>query len=246
MYSIRCGTHCVENWSWYVPAGQHKGYTLWGVWGGVGELKIGTTVYPVSAGDIFFLDYQKDVYGTQTDHWLSVKYVDFDIAPPFALDEHRIIESPTFMEQLFLKTKQYADLKSEEAWLWLRAMLSEYHACPTALSNETSLSRHVQAFYDDIRLHPEVHHSIQEYASDSHYSTDHFIRAFKQKYGISPYKAKQHYRLDFACSLLLHSSLPINEISELCGFDTPNSFTKFFYSYAGVSPLSFRNRKFEK
>ena len=55
--------------------------------------------------------------------------------------------------------------------------------------------------------------------------------------GISDYI--RHVRIENAKKLLLKGSLPIYQISQLCGFSAPNYFTKTFKQVTGVLPKDF-------
>jgi AraC-like DNA-binding protein len=57
---------------------------------------------------------------------------------------------------------------------------------------------------------------------------------------ISDYIAEQ--RLETAQYHLLHSTLGIGEIAEICGYESVYAFSAFFKKKTGVSPRTFRNR----
>ena len=235
---MRYGEHCVPNWSWQVDTGSHLGYTIWGCWGGTGELKIGNHSYPVSSGDIFFLDYKEPVSGIQGDSWLQIRYIDFNVLPVEVNGIHKVMTSPKFMGSLFSKLKN--NTASEEKELWLRAILFEFNSLKEKLSKENELMKNISALHELIEERPELPVSIKEFSKSLYYSADHFIREYRKLYGISPYQERQKIRYEKARSLLCHSSFPVSEISEICGFDSPNSFSKFFRKYSGSSPLEFR------
>lgn len=243
MNKIYCGMHRTPNWLWQVEKGMHSGFTLWGVWGGKGEMKIGKKTYSLSKGDIFLLDYNKSIYATQTDDFLDVKYIDFSKSPDFAYKEHKVMRSTNFMNELFSRAKNAVDSGRGDARLWLDALLTEYSLSYDDSHSESELSKAVREFYNAAVEHPESPISVREYAHSVFYSSDHFIREFKKVYGISPYKVRQKFKFEKACSLLLHSSLSIAEISKHCGFEDSNSFSKFFAAYSGKSPLAFKKEK---
>jgi len=238
---IYCGTHCIPNWSWQVERGMHEGFTLWGIWGGKGKMIIEEKVYPLSKGDIFLLDYNKSIYATQSsDDFLNVKFVDFNMPPDFSYTEHKIMKSTKFMDELFSRAKEAVNSNDGTARLWLNAMLAEYNLCNDNSVRETKLTNAMRELYNTIIESPEINISIKDHAQNIYYSPDHFIREFKKAYGDSPYKLRQKHKFENACSLLIHSSLSISEISELSGFEDTNSFCKFFFQYSGKSPSKYR------
>lgn len=233
------GEHCVANWAWHVEPLKHPGYTIWGCWGGTGELKVGNQRYHLSAGDIFFLDYREAVHGTQGDTWLQVRCIDFEELPIHVNGVHKVMHSH-FMGSLFSKFKNSAT--RDEQKLWLSAILLEFNSLNDDFSKENKLVRSITSLHELIEEHPELLFSIKKFAQSVHYNTDHFIREYKKAYGISPYQQRQKLRYEKAYSLLCHSSFSVSKISELCGFDTPNSFTKFFHKYSGFSPVKLRKK----
>lgn len=67
----------------------------------------------------------------------------------------------------------------------------------------------------------------------------HFLRLFKLAYGVSPYQYVQQLRLEKARRLLKHSSLPVQDIALLLGFENSQSFSRLFYQREGVYPTQY-------
>ncbi len=68
----------------------------------------------------------------------------------------------------------------------------------------------------------------------------HFLRLFKQAYGISPYQYIQDLRLTKARQLLSGTTLAVAEIATFLGFDNPQSFSRLFFQRMGMYPAPFR------
>ncbi|HEV2482689.1 MAG TPA: AraC family transcriptional regulator [Puia sp.] len=68
----------------------------------------------------------------------------------------------------------------------------------------------------------------------------HFLRLFKQAYGVSPYQYIQELRLTKAMRLLSGTAMPVAEIAAFLGFDNPQSFSRLFFQRMGVYPAPFR------
>jgi len=68
----------------------------------------------------------------------------------------------------------------------------------------------------------------------------HFLRLFRQTYGLSPYQYWQKLRMEKAEHLLSTTNLPVNEIAETLGFENPGSFSRLFHQRRKVYPSGFR------
>ena len=80
----------------------------------------------------------------------------------------------------------------------------------------------------------------EEYAKMCGISKYHFIHLFTECKGCSPSKYKSGILMQKAGELIRISSVPMNEIAEMLGFDDPLYFSKKFRSYYGVSPSDYR------
>ena len=80
----------------------------------------------------------------------------------------------------------------------------------------------------------------EEYAEMCGISKYHFIHLFTECKGCSPSKYKSNLLMKKAAELIRVSSIPMNEIAEMLGFDDPLYFSKKFKSYYGASPSEYR------
>ncbi|MGG1664253.1 helix-turn-helix transcriptional regulator [Brevibacillus sp. NRS-1366] len=74
-------------------------------------------------------------------------------------------------------------------------------------------------------------------------STNHFIRSYKQLFGISPHQFLTEKRLQEAKRLLLHTEMPITAICLEVGFQSSSSFSGLFSKRFSMSPSQFRQKK---
>lgn len=81
---------------------------------------------------------------------------------------------------------------------------------------------------------------LAELASACELSRSHFARAFKVTTGASPFQWLATQRIERAKDLLLHSSLPIEQIAEQCGFADQSHFTRTFLKLVSISPGQWR------
>jgi len=80
----------------------------------------------------------------------------------------------------------------------------------------------------------------KELAARACLSTEHFGRAFKLRFGISPMAYQQQLRMNIARVLLWSSSIRISRIAEKAGYANVYSFSKMFKKATGRSPREFR------
>lgn len=71
-------------------------------------------------------------------------------------------------------------------------------------------------------------------------SVNHFIRAFRESEGISPYQWYMQRRIVRAMKLLHEDAVPLAKVATACGFADQSHFTKAFTRALGVSPGRWR------
>lgn len=84
---------------------------------------------------------------------------------------------------------------------------------------------------------------IKTLAGISSFSTFHFHRIMKAYLKEPLYEYISRIRLETAARLLRYSQLPIQEIGDNIGYDTPSSLSKAFKLKFGISPVEYRNNK---
>lgn len=82
--------------------------------------------------------------------------------------------------------------------------------------------------------------SLEELAGMCGMSVTGFRRSFKSVYGVSPIKYQTELRIQNAKDLLHLNIHSINEISQQCGFEDANYFSRLFKKYTGLSPSEFQ------
>jgi LacI family transcriptional regulator len=83
---------------------------------------------------------------------------------------------------------------------------------------------------------------IEELARAAKLSRRVLEKRFRSKLNSSPYEEVMRQRIERAKALLLTTSLKIQEIGSLCGYDTGSNFTLFFTDKVGCSPNAFRRK----
>jgi AraC family transcriptional regulator len=82
--------------------------------------------------------------------------------------------------------------------------------------------------------------SLAEIADVVDLSTFHFVRAFKQTTGQTPYQYLLNSRIERAKQLLAETELPLAEIGYLVGFNSQSHFTTSFRRLAKLTPKAYR------
>mgnify|MGYP001799385221 CR=1 FL=1 len=82
--------------------------------------------------------------------------------------------------------------------------------------------------------------NLEELAQSGHLSKFHFLRSFRQVFGITPHQFLLQLRLEEACRLLKTTREPITEIARLSGFEHSESFHRAFRKRYGSAPGAFR------
>lgn len=78
---------------------------------------------------------------------------------------------------------------------------------------------------------------IASYLGISRYYLSHI---FKEKLHVPPQEYLLNYRMEQSARLLRTTGLPIQEISELVGYENPLTFSKIFKNAYGLSPKNYR------
>jgi AraC-like DNA-binding protein len=76
-------------------------------------------------------------------------------------------------------------------------------------------------------------------SGEATFSKFHFLRLFKEIYGVTPYVYLKRIRIEKAKDLL-SQGMAIEEVCFHIGFDSVTSFTTLFKRQVGVTPAAFR------
>ena len=81
--------------------------------------------------------------------------------------------------------------------------------------------------------------TTEELVSVCSISYTHLKNLFKKKYGLSPQKYITMLKMNYACSLLKFGVYNITKVSEMCGYDDMNFFSRRFKEIFNVSPTQY-------
>jgi len=84
--------------------------------------------------------------------------------------------------------------------------------------------------------------TLTELAARLHLDPSYLVRLFKASTSLPPMAYLAQLRAEHAATLLLHSDLPINNISQAVGWPDQNYFARRFKAHYGLSASAYRSR----
>lgn len=85
--------------------------------------------------------------------------------------------------------------------------------------------------------------NLTEISEQLHMNKYYICHLFKDKTGINISKYISDKQYQKSVKLLVGTTHSVEEIALLCGFSSASSFSRFFKSKSGVSPVKFRKEK---
>jgi AraC family transcriptional regulator len=134
----------------------------------------------------------------------------------------------------FLSLSERLAESLDEVDLLLQRLDHERKATRDEIYRRVSMARQ----YIDAHYLQEL--SLDHLASVSAFSKYHFLRCFKQVYGMAPYQYVLQLRLNAAMRLLRLGRMSLTEIAEHTGFGDRRALNKAFRKAYGINPGSFR------
>lgn len=118
--------------------------------------------------------------------------------------------------------------------LQMLLQLTENTVTPTRLRENFSeyelyISNHIQSQF-----------SVAKMAAHFHCSTDTLNRLFLKEFKTTPYRYYQKMRLNIACSLLLKTSMTVEDIATRLHFYDRNYFSLYFKKQIGKTPVQYK------
>ncbi|WP_166244679.1 response regulator [Paenibacillus turpanensis] len=126
---------------------------------------------------------------------------------------------------------------------WERVETLERMADPQLLQAKLESQQYSEPVQQAVRYveqHLQEPLGMREVAMHIHLNPSYFSALFKEQTGFTFSEYVTRSRLQRAKELLLQTRLPISDIAEQVGYQTPKYFIKLFKEYEGKSPSQFR------
>lgn len=139
----------------------------------------------------------------------------------------------------FKKIKYFSEEKIIASYDLLNACISFILSNQLITYKKDSLLHEIDNF---IKINLDTQISSYEICKNFGISRTSLYNLFKSAYGMGVSEYIMTFRINHAKELLLNSSLKVNEISTLCGFNDYNYFTKVFKNKTSYSPRAYRKK----
>lgn len=116
-----------------------------------------------------------------------------------------------------------------------------FNHCNVTIKGNQNESNIIGQAVHYIKLHYSEQITSRDLAYKLGYTTNYFIKLFKNNIGVTPLKYIKRTRLEEAKNLLLSTDLNVNLIMQKVGFLDFSYFSKCFKARYGVSPQNYRN-----
>lgn len=110
-------------------------------------------------------------------------------------------------------------------------------------STREELYKRIQLGHEFISAYFDQSITLTDVARAACLSPNHFLRSYKQLFGMSPHQYLSERRLQKSKSLLLQTDKSITDICLEVGFQSPSSFSGLFSKRFSMTPSQFRQKK---
>lgn len=181
--------------------------------------------------------------GKYIDHWLHIEFPDEIYSGMSAL-----FDCPVQIS-LAVRIDEYMHLISDAFYrggtdrvcsFLIRAMLEEIRLVLDQPNNQTAHLSNLVALRKEIYAHPEYNWSVRKMAEKIHVSEPYFQELYKNSFGTACGSDVITSRIEAAKLLIADTALPIAEIGEKCGYNSPVHFSRQFKQITGYSPIKYR------
>ena len=223
---------------------------------GEGNLEVGDHVYRQKAGDFFLIERPGPFrywIPKDSDHW-EIKFVDF--TSPSLLAWNGIVQSfgrvfkaerdnpiISLWDEIFQKVKNHQIDSVFENAKSAYAFLLTFHQYLAQSGLKSKKAEVIQQCVRYIENHFSEPITLEDIAQAGNLSPFSVNKAFKVVIGTTPILYLTKERVRRSMKYLLETSLTVEEISQLCGFQNGNYFAKVFRKYVNTSPTDFRKQK---
>ncbi len=241
-----------ERWNWRCVLPDYT--NVWICLEGVGEMSVNDRALPIRPGSLFWLESGDHVQAHHspgepiTNLALHLQFWQgnrrLGQVFPEAPNGHRL-NSLALLEPLARRLVEMgggvrpADrLRQERVVLGLLELLFDELERPA----ENPGDRPLRNVAESIRSHPERPWSVAEMARQAGFTREHFSRRFRKLFGMAPNAFLIRTRMEAAANLLGGSSLSVQEIADILGYQDIYFFSRQFRQKMGQSPSAYRKK----
>jgi AraC-like DNA-binding protein len=124
-----------------------------------------------------------------------------------------------------------------------RNVLTEIRRLPSVRqSTRVEIYRRISRARDFIEGGFDERMALADMAREAHLSVYHFLRLFRQAFGMTPHQYLSRLRLERAGHLLATTDRSVTDICHSLGFESPKTFSLLFRRHHGVPPTEYRRR----
>lgn len=233
-------------------------YLFFVVLDGNGILTYDGHEYTLSAGDCVFLDCRKLYSHCSSDKLWTLKWVHFygpnmnSIYEKYlqrggasCFSSEHIGEYKQLLQQIFelASSDSYVkDMEINERLSALLTLLMKESWHPDTASPHSSGKRNLREIKDYIDLNYTQKITLDNLAQQFFINKFYLTRLFKEQFGISVNNYLLQVRTTQAKQLLRFTDLSIEQISQKCGMEDANYFSRMFKKIEGITPGEYRKR----
>ena len=230
---------------------------------GEGTLGYGDREYILHPGDCVFIDCRLPYYhSTDKSLWslswihfngpsmqgIYQKYIERGGSPVFSPKNlHQFTEAFDALFSICTTSDYLKDMRINEHLSGLLTKIMEHSWNPES-EQPTSIKRgdSMRFSLNDVRAYLDDHFkegvSLEELSENFYINKYHLARIFKKYYGDTILNYIIKLRITASKELLRFTSYSIDAISEQCGFEDANYFSRVFKKIEGISPSEYRRR----
>lgn len=205
--------------------------------------------YIVNKGDSYLLlegsdqNYYSDSSDPFTKMWINFKGVlSREIINIYGLSDCVLFKNTNtlpYIEKIHNIISSNTDpklIQEETSAVFLRLIqfMADHRQQLTTKSSSIDIIR----YYIDCNITKNI--KMSDISSICHYTPQHIIKIFKEKYGITPHRYILNSKLKISMPMLRGTNESIEEISNILGFSDPRHFSAQFEKFTGMRPSAYR------
>ncbi|MBP3359230.1 MAG: AraC family transcriptional regulator [Clostridia bacterium] len=219
---------------------------------GSGVIVSGNYFYRVGQGDSFLLmegsdqNYYSDIDNPIEKLWFNFRGIlGKELIKIYNLDQTIIFRNVctsdliTQMHNLCKNEKNPKEFQDKAAQLFLKTV--QFLAKNNSKTNKPNDIEEYIRYYIDSHITENI--KLSDITQFIHYTPEHIIRVFKQKYGMTPHQYIISCKLKIASAMLVATNKTIDEISGTLNYCDPHHFSAQFEKQIGCRPSEYRKNK---